>query len=127
MTNPELADATYIEPLTVEFLERIIAIERPDTLLPTLGGQTALHLALMLADKGVLKKYKVELIGAKEPSIRKAEDRNLFKKAMAKIGLDVPKSGYAHNLSEAKKIAKKLGLPVIIDTYLPWVVKVQHQ
>ncbi|MBU1077876.1 MAG: carbamoyl-phosphate synthase large subunit, partial [Spirochaetes bacterium] len=114
MTDPELADRTYIEPLTVPYIEKIIQKERPDALLPTMGGQTALNLALLLAKEGVLKKYNVELIGAKEHAIKKAEDRGLFKKAMRKIGLEVPESGYARSLKEAKQIAKKVGFPLII-------------
>ncbi len=114
MTDPELADSTYIEPLNVETLEKIIKKEKPDALLPTLGGQTALNLAVSLYENGILKKYNVELIGASEKAIRKAENRELFKKAMKKIGLDVPKSGYAKNLAEAKRITKKIGYPVII-------------
>src|SRR6266852_4599181 len=90
MTDPELADATYIEPLTVEVLERIIAAERPDALLPTLGGQTGLNLALDLAAAGVLDRYGVELIGASVDAIKRAEDRDLFKETMASIGLDLP-------------------------------------
>ena len=92
MTDPETADVTYIEPLTADFLEMIIEKERPDVLLPTMGGQTALNLAVELAEKGILEKYGVELIGAKLDAIKKAEDRELFKEAMKRIGLDVPKS-----------------------------------
>ncbi|MBN1898546.1 MAG: carbamoyl-phosphate synthase large subunit [Spirochaetes bacterium] len=114
MTDQELADATYIEPLIPDALEKIIKKERPDALLPTLGGQTALNLSIMLAETGVLKKYKVELIGASEKAIKKAEDRDLFKKAMRKIGLDVPESGYARSLKEAKLIVKRIGYPIII-------------
>jgi len=114
MTDPELADATYIEPLIPETLEKIIKKERPDALLPTLGGQTALNLSVILAESGVLSKYNVELIGASEKAIKKAEDRNLFKKAMQRINLDLPKSGYAKSLSEAKKVAKRIGFPIII-------------
>ncbi|MDP1759084.1 MAG: carbamoyl phosphate synthase large subunit, partial [Thermodesulfovibrionales bacterium] len=90
MTDPEIADATYIEPLTADIIELIIKKERPDALLPTMGGQTALNLAVELAESGALEKYKVELIGAKLPAIKKAEDRQLFKDAMKKIGLEVP-------------------------------------
>ena len=104
MTDPEMADRTYLEPLTAEVLEAIIAAERPDALLPTLGGQTALNLAVVLAAKGVLDRYQVELIGAKMNAIRKAEDRELFKQAMEKIGLEVPRSGYARSLEEALRI-----------------------
>ena len=94
MTDPETADATYIEPLTADILEMIIKKERPDALLPTMGGQTALNLAVELADKGILAQYGVELIGAKLHAIKKAEDRELFKEAMKKIGLEVPKSAH---------------------------------
>ncbi|TAF22256.1 MAG: carbamoyl phosphate synthase large subunit, partial [Verrucomicrobia bacterium] len=90
MTDPETADVTYVEPLTVESVERIIAKEKPDALLPTLGGQTALNLSLKLARTGVLAKYGVELIGAKEAAIERGEDREIFKKLMLDIGLDVP-------------------------------------
>src|SRR4030065_2084914 len=92
MTAPETADATYIEPLTADFLEMIIKKERPDAVLPTMGGQTALNLAVELSEKGILDKYGVELIGAKLDAIKKAEDRELFKKAMSKIDLEVPRS-----------------------------------
>ena len=92
MTDPEMADRTYIEPLTVPIIEQIIARERPEALLPTLGGQTGLNLAVALAEEGVLERYGVELIGAKLPAIKKAEDRDLFKQAMRKIGLEVPES-----------------------------------
>lgn len=114
MTDPEIADATYIEPLTPEFIEKVIEKERPDVLLPTLGGQTALNLAVDLVENGVLKKYGVELIGAKFESIRKAEDRKLFKQTMEKAGLDLPRSGVAHNSQQAEEIAKKIGFPLII-------------
>lgn len=114
MTDPDFADRTYIEPLTAEVLEKIIAQERPDALLPTIGGQTGLNLAIELAETGVLDKYDVELIGAKLPAIKKAEDRNLFKDAMERIGLDLPRSGYAHSLPEAETILHQLGLPLII-------------
>src|SRR5437867_7386824 len=114
MTDPEFADRTYIEPMTVEVLERIIAAERPDALLPTIGGQTGLNLALDLAAAGVLDRHGVELIGAKVDAIRRAEDRDLFKATMASIGLDLPRSGYARRLAEAEAIRRDLGLPVII-------------
>lgn len=114
MTDPQLADATYIEPITPEVVERIIARERPDALLPTLGGQTALNTAVALAERGVLKKYKVEAIGANIKAIKKGEDRQLFKEAMKKIGLDLPRSGKAYNLKEASEVAGKIGFPVII-------------
>ncbi|MCX5696319.1 MAG: carbamoyl-phosphate synthase large subunit [Candidatus Omnitrophica bacterium] len=114
MTDPEIADKTYIEPLTTEVVEKIIAKERPDALLPTLGGQTALNLTVDLAKKGILKKYKVETIGANIKAIKKGEDRSLFKEAMQRIGLDLPKSDKAYNLKEADKVAKKIGFPLII-------------
>ena len=108
MTDPEIADRTYVEPLTVEVLTSVIERERPDALLPTLGGQTALNLAIELHKAGVLEKYGVKLIGAQIEAIEKAEDRDLFKKAMQKIGLSVPLSGYAHSLEEARTIQAQL-------------------
>src|SRR2546426_6977613 len=105
MTDPELADRTYIEPLTVEYVEAIIKRERPDALLPTVGGQTALNLALALTHAGVLERYGVEVIGASIEAIRIAEDRELFKKAMLEIGLDVPPSVVATSLAEARAFA----------------------
>src|SRR5215468_4482212 len=93
MTDPEFADATYIEPMTLEVLELIIARERPDALLPTIGGQTGLNLALELAEAGILDRHGVELIGASVEAIKKAEDRDLFKSSMLRIGLEVPRSG----------------------------------
>ena len=98
MTDPEMADATYIEPITVPMLEKIIEREKPDALLPTLGGQTGLNLAIQLAERGVLERYGVRLIGADREAIRKAEDRKLFKEAMQAIGLEVPRSGLAYSL-----------------------------
>src|SRR3954470_4499238 len=114
MTDPELAERTYVEPLTVEVLERVIAREKPDALLPTLGGQTALNLSLALAEAGILEKYGVKLIGASVEAIEKAEDRELFKAAMAKIGLEVPRSGYAHSLEEARTVQQGFGFPAIL-------------
>jgi carbamoyl-phosphate synthase large subunit len=114
MTDPETADVTYIEPITPEACEKIIAKERPDALLPTLGGQTALNTAMKLKEMGALDKYNVKMIGADYDAIKKAEDRECFKKAILKIGLDLPKSEMAHNMEEAKGALKKLGLPVII-------------
>ncbi|MBI4706632.1 MAG: carbamoyl-phosphate synthase large subunit [Candidatus Omnitrophica bacterium] len=114
MTDPELADKTYIEPITVDAITKIIAKERPDALLPTLGGQTALNAAVNLDKAGVLKKYKVETIGANIKAIKKGEDRRLFKQAMEKIGLDLPKSDKAYNLEDAIEVAKRIGFPVII-------------
>jgi len=114
MTDPEFADRTYIEPMTVASVERIVERERPDAILPTLGGQTALNLALELAETGGLQRYGVQLIGASIAAIKKAEDRDLFKQAMIKIGLEVPSSAVAHSLAEAETIREQLGLPVII-------------
>jgi len=114
MTDPEFADRTYLEPLTAEFLERIIEAERPDALLATLGGQKALNLALELEDRGTLKHRGIELIGIKAASIRKAEDRLLFRRAMEKIGLEVPASGYASNVGEAARIVRRIGFPVVL-------------
>ncbi|MFH0948777.1 MAG: carbamoyl-phosphate synthase large subunit [Elusimicrobiota bacterium] len=114
MTDPEFSDRTYIEPLTCEFLEKIIEKEKPDAILPTLGGQTALNLAVELHQKGILSKYGIELIGATYNSIKKSEDRLLFKKVIEKVHLENPKSGYARNFSEAKKISEKIGFPCII-------------
>lgn len=114
MTDPDLADATYIEPITPEMVEKIIAKERPDALLPTMGGQTALNCAKALAESGILKKYNVELIGAKLDSINKAEDRQLFNDAMKKIGLEVPKNAVVKSLEEAREAMKYVGLPAII-------------
>ena len=114
MTDPELADATYIEPIDWESVARIIEKEAPDALLPTMGGQTALNCALDLVEHGVLEKYNVELIGAKKAAIEKAEDRQQFKAAMEKIGLKVPKAYVAHTLEEAKERQEEVGFPTII-------------
>lgn len=114
MTDPSMADATYIEPIRWETVEKIIEKERPDVLLSTMGGQTALNCALDLHHKGVLEKYGVEMIGANAATIDKAEDRNLFDKAMKNIGLETPRSGMAHSMSEAFQAVSKLGFPCII-------------
>ncbi len=115
MTDPDFADRTYIEPLTKDILHEIIRRERPDALLPTLGGQTALNLSLELYDSGILDRYHVEMIGAKAEVIRRAEDRQLFKETMASLGLNMPKSGSAHSMKEALEVAKKIGsMPLII-------------
>ncbi|MDZ7289164.1 MAG: carbamoyl-phosphate synthase large subunit [candidate division KSB1 bacterium] len=114
MTDPELADRTYVEPLHPEIVEKIIARERPDALLPTMGGQTSLNLAVALAESGALAKYGVELIGAKLEAIKKAENRALFKEAMLRIGLEVPKSGTARHLDEAMAVLDLVGFPAII-------------
>jgi carbamoyl-phosphate synthase large subunit len=114
MTDPELADRTYIEPMTAATIAQIIERERPDAILPTVGGQTALNLAIELAEAGTLDKFGVELIGANLQAIKKAEDRDLFKRAMIKIGLEVPASAIAHSLEEADAVSRQLGMPLII-------------
>src|SRR5437867_267106 len=114
MTDPELAQRTYVEPLTPEVVAKIIERERPEALLPTLGGQTGLNLAVALAEDGTLERFGVELIGAKLPAIRKAEDRQLFKQAMERIGQALPRSGYARSLDEARTIVRQVGYPAII-------------
>jgi carbamoyl-phosphate synthase large subunit len=114
MTDPDMADATYIEPLSAEILELIIRKERPDAILPTMGGQTALNLAVELAESGIIDKYGVELIGAKLPAIKKAEDRELFKEAMKNIGLDVPQSAPVTTIEEGLEVVDEIGFPVIL-------------
>ncbi|PIS29270.1 carbamoyl phosphate synthase large subunit [Candidatus Saganbacteria bacterium CG08_land_8_20_14_0_20_45_16] len=114
MTDPEMADRTYIEPVTPEIVAKIIEKERPDALLPTLGGQTALNIAVVVAEMGVLKKFGVEVIGADIKAIKKAEERDLFKKAMQEAGLDLPRSNYARSIEDAWKVLAEIGLPVII-------------
>ena len=114
MTDPEMADVTYIEPITWQTIESIIATERPDAVLPTMGGQTALNCALDLARHGVLEKYGVEMIGASKEAIDKAEDREKFKAAMTKIGLGSARSGIAHSLEEALQVQGAIGFPAII-------------
>jgi len=114
MTDPSMADATYIEPITVDAVAKIIEKERPDALLPTMGGQTALNCALGLEAAGVLEKFGVEMIGANADTIDKAEDRNRFDKAMKKIGLECPRAGIAHSMEEAREVQKTLGFPCII-------------
>ncbi|WP_462116652.1 carbamoyl phosphate synthase preATP-grasp domain-containing protein, partial [Lysobacter xanthus] len=114
MTDPDMADAVYIEPITWQTVEKIIAKEKPDALLPTMGGQTALNCALDLADNGILEKYGVELIGASRDAIRMAEDRELFRVAMAEIGLECPKAAVARNFEEAVQIQTTVGFPTII-------------
>ncbi len=114
MTDPDVADKTYIEPITLEVLEKIVKKERPDAILPTMGGQTALNLAMEAEKKGILKKYKIELIGANSKAIANAEDRKKFRKNMIDIGLDLPKSEIVNNIKQASKVLKKIGLPAII-------------
>ena len=114
MTDPETADRTYIEPVTPEAVSLIIERERPDALLPTLGGQTGLNTAIEVAQKGVLEKFGVEMIGASTTAIKKAEDRDLFRQAMTNIGLRIPQSGIAESMSEVSKIADEIGFPLIV-------------
>ncbi len=114
MTDPETADVTYIEPITWQMVESIIAVERPEALLPTMGGQTALNCALDLAKHGVLEKYGVEMIGANREAIDKAEDRDKFKKAMTRIGLASARSSLAHSMNEAFQAQASFGYPVVI-------------
>jgi carbamoyl-phosphate synthase large subunit len=114
MTDPDMADATYIEPVTAEWVERVIERERPDALLPTMGGQTALNVSLELYDSGVLERYGVEMIGADHLAIRKAEDREEFAEAMGRIGMAVPHGGFAKSVDEAIEIAEDTGYPAII-------------
>ncbi len=114
MTDPEFADATYIEPITPEVVAEVIARERPDALLPTLGGQTALNVSTELARSGILERYGVEMIGAGLQAITKAEDRGKFKETMETVGLEVPRAGYAKSMAEALNIAKDVGYPVMV-------------
>ena len=114
MTDPNFADKTYVEPVTPEVVEMIIKKDRPDAILPTMGGQTGLNTALAVAEKGILDLYGVKMIGANMNAIRKAENRQLFKEAMLSIGQQVPPSGLAKNLDEARKISKETKFPAII-------------
>src|ERR687886_2207813 len=114
MTDPETASRTYVEPLTVESVAAIIKRERPDALLPTVGGQTALNLAIALSDAGVLEEYGVEMIGANRDAIKIAENRLLFKQAMDEAGLEMPRGGFAKSWGEAQEIVKQTGYPAII-------------
>src|SRR5688500_10458178 len=114
MTDPETADATYIEPITVAAVTKILEVERPDAILPTMGGQTGLNTALALYDAGVLDRLEVEMIGAKAEVIRKAEDRDLFRSAMGHCGLECARSGVAHNLDDARRVLAQIGLPCVI-------------
>lgn len=114
MTDPEFADRTYVEPLTVEYLENIINKERPQAILPTMGGQTALNLAMALSEQGILKKYNIELIGAKERAIKLAESRELFKEVLTQLGLDFPRSGLAKTLDQGIAVTDRIGFPVVI-------------
>src|SRR5215211_6211183 len=114
MTDPEIADKTYVEPLTLETLTAIIEKEKPDALLPTVGGQTGLNLSVELYEQGILEKHGVQLIGANIDAIKVGEDRERFKKAMDEIGIPSPKGGFAHNWEEARKIVETTGYPAII-------------
>ncbi len=114
MTDPDMADRVYIEPVTADIVEEIVKKERPDAILPTLGGQTGLNVTVEAAKRGIFKKYNVEVIGANIKSIKKAEDRELFRRAMKKIGLDMPESGKANTLKEAQAVAERIGYPLII-------------
>ena len=114
MTDPAIADRTYVEPLIPEIVERIVERERPDALLPTVGGQTALNLTITLGERGVLERFRVRLIGASLEAIRKAEDRLQFKEAMSRIGLETPRSGTAGSMDDARGILETTGFPVIV-------------
>ena len=114
MTDPEFADRTYIEPVTPEIVAKIIEKERPDAVLPTLGGQTGLNTAVEVARMGILEKFGVEMIGASTDSIKKAEDRDLFRNAMNSIGLRIPNSGIANDMVAAREIAAQIGYPIIV-------------
>src|SRR5512137_467251 len=114
MTDPETADRTYVEPITLEAVAKVIAKERPDALLPTLGGQTGMNTAVAVAESGVLERYGEEMIGASLPVIHKAEDRELFRKAMENIGLRVPHSGFARTMDEVLTVAEEIGFPIIV-------------
>jgi carbamoyl-phosphate synthase large subunit len=114
MTDPAMADVTYIEPLNLATLTEIIAKERPDALLPNLGGQTALNLSSQLDKAGVLEKYGVKIIGVEADAIEKGEDRTLFKETMLRLGIDMPRSRAVHSVEEAEVVASELGYPVVI-------------
>src|SRR5512132_2155202 len=114
MTDPEFADATYVEPLTPESIEAVIARERPDALLPTLGGQTGLNAAVALAESGALERHEVRLIGASLEAIHRAEDRSGFKQAMLEAGLPVPRAGVAHTVEQALGVVRETSYPVIV-------------
>ena len=120
MTDPEMADVTYIEPITWPMVAKIIERERPDALLPTMGGQTALNCALDLAREGVLNKFDVEMIGATKKAIDKAEDREKFKAAMTRIGLSSARSGIAHDIEQALEVQADIGFPAVLRHRSPW-------
>jgi len=121
MTDPGTADVTYIEPLNFRYLEEIIEKERPDAILPNLGGQTGLNLTLELSRGGVLDKYNVKVIGVNIDAIERGEDRIAFKETMGRLGIDIPESEPAYSIAEAERIAEDLGYPVVIDRPTPWV------
>ncbi len=123
MTDPGTADRTYIEPLTWEIVAKVIECERPDALLPTLGGQTGLNVAMDLARHGVLEKYNVEMIGANAKVIAKAEERDQFKKAMERIGLEVCLGETVHNIDEARRVLRDIGLPCVVRPVSHWAVR----
>src|SRR5262245_61149600 len=114
MTDPETADRTYVEPLTKDFVESVIKRERPDALLPTVGGQTALNIAVELAEAGVLEKYNVQMIGANAKAVKMAEDRLLFKQAMKEIGLETPRSEVVGDMHAAQRAVEAIGFPIVI-------------
>ena len=114
MTDPHVAHATYVEPITPQFIEEVIKKEKPEAILPTMGGQVALNAAVALHDQGILAKYNVELIGSTIESIHKAEDRELFLKAMLNIGMDMPRGGFVHSVEEGESLIAEVGFPVII-------------
>ena len=114
MTDPELADATYIEPITTDYVEAIIRKEKPDAILPTVGGQTALNLAIALHKEGILEKYGVELIGAQVEAIDKAEDREKFKKAMDEVGIDTAQGGFVNTWEQGESLLETMNFPIII-------------
>jgi len=122
MTDPGMADATYIEPLTIGALEQIIKIERPDAVLPNLGGQTGLNLTAELNRKGILKKYGVKIIGVQADAIERGEDRIIFKETMNRLGIPMPISEPAYTVEEAEEIVKRLGFPVVVRPAIPWGV-----
>ena len=125
MTDPGTADVTYVEPLNVKTLEQIIAKEKPDALLPNLGGQTGLNLSAELSRRGILKKYGVQIIGVKVDAIERGEDRQAFKNTMNQLGIEMPRSEIANSLEEAEKSLKNIGLPALYDLLIPWAEPVE--
>src|SRR3989304_9762311 len=119
MTDPEFSDSTYIEPLTPEIVEKILDRERPDAILPTVGGQTGINLAIALHERGAIERLGIELLGAGIEALRLGEDRDLFKRAMEEVGLRVLRSGYAGSLTESRGVADRLGFPALLPPRLP--------